>query len=71
VSLDYTAGKMRDIEDAMAPLVASGEVTQRVFHRRPGRAANRGFMVMTLADWEDRDRSQQEIVAEINAGCAA
>lgn len=67
VSLDYTAGKMRDIEDAMAPLRASGEV-QNVFSiAGSGGAANGGFMVMTLANWEDRARSQQEIVADISA----
>ncbi|MDP2084672.1 MAG: efflux RND transporter permease subunit [Gemmobacter sp.] len=67
VSLDYTAGKMRDIEEAMAPLQASGEVRNLFSISGSGGQANGGFMVMTLANWEDRTRSQQDIVADISA----
>lgn len=66
VSLDYTFGKMREIEDAVAPLVESGEVENLFAIAGSGGAANSGFMVMTLAHWDDRSRSQQEIVADIN-----
>ncbi len=31
-----------------------------------GGSDSRGFMVLSLADWADRSRSQQEIVAELN-----
>jgi HAE1 family hydrophobic/amphiphilic exporter-1 len=65
VSLDYTASKMREIEALIEPLRESGEVTN-VFSIAGTGSDNRGFMVMTLAEWQDRDRSQQEIVAEIN-----
>ena len=65
VSLDYTAGKMREIEALIEPLRTSGEVTN-VFSIAGTGADNRGFMVMTLAQWQDRDRSQQEIVGQIN-----
>lgn len=65
VSLDYTAGKMREIEALIEPLRISGEVTN-VFSIAGTGADNRGFMVMTLAQWQDRDRSQQEIVGQIN-----
>jgi len=65
VSLDYTAGKMREIEALITPLQASGEVTN-VFSIAGIGSDNRGFMVMTLAQWEERDRSQQEIVGQIN-----
>lgn len=65
VSLDYTASKMREIEALIEPLRDSGEVTN-VFSIAGTGSDNRGFMVMTLAEWQDRDRSQQEIVAEIN-----
>ncbi len=65
VSLDYTARKMRKIEDLIEPLRQSGEVTN-VFSIAGTGSDNRGFMVMTLAEWQDRDRSQQEIVGQIN-----
>ncbi|MFN3292000.1 MAG: efflux RND transporter permease subunit, partial [Gemmobacter sp.] len=67
VSLDYTAGKMRDIEEILAPLQASGEVLNLFSIAGSGGSANGGFMVMTLAPWGERARSQQEIVADINA----
>lgn len=70
VSLDYTFGKMREIEDAVAPLVDSGEV-QNVFSiTGSGGSSNSGFMVMTLAPWEERTRSQQEIVGDVNRALA-
>ncbi|ARE41809.1 RND multidrug efflux transporter [Rhodovulum sp. P5] len=65
VSLDYTQGKMRLIEDAVAPLRDSGEVTN-IFSISGFGADNRGFMVLTLAKWDDRARSQQDIVDDIN-----
>lgn len=66
VSLDYTFAKMREIEDVVAPLVESGEVENLFAIAGSGGASNSGFMVMTLAHWDDRARSQQEIVADIN-----
>jgi len=65
VSLEYTAGKMREIEDLIEPLRQGGEVTN-VFSIAGTGSDNRGFMVMTLARWQDRARSQQEIVGQIN-----
>ena len=66
VSLDYTTGKMREIEAVLDPYRASGEVTSVFSIAGSGGSANSGFVVMTLADWAERSRSQQEIVAEIN-----
>lgn len=66
VSLDYTSGKMREIEEAMQPLRDSGEVTNLFAISGTGGQANRGFVVMTLATWENRERGQQDIVAEVN-----
>jgi len=65
VSLDYTQGKMRAIEDAVDPLRQAGEITN-IFSISGFGADNRGFMVFTLARWYDRDRGQQEIVDDIN-----
>ena len=67
VPIEYTAGKLREIEDVVAPLVASGEVTN-VFSIAGTGSDSRGFMVMTLAPWGERARSQQEIVGQINGG---
>ncbi|MFW5654915.1 MAG: efflux RND transporter permease subunit [Roseicyclus sp.] len=65
VSLDYTTSKMREIEALIDPLRESGEIAN-VFSITGFGSNSRGFMVMTLAAWDQRDRSQQEIVAEIN-----
>jgi HAE1 family hydrophobic/amphiphilic exporter-1 len=65
VSLDYTSAKMAEIEDAVVPLRESGEITN-VFAITGFGASNSGFMVMTLSKWGERERSQQEIVADIN-----
>jgi hydrophobic/amphiphilic exporter-1 (mainly G- bacteria), HAE1 family len=65
VSLDYTQSKMREIEELIGPLRESGEITN-VFSISGFGADNRGFMVFTLAGWDERERGQQEIVGEIN-----
>lgn len=66
-ALDYTDGKMREIEALVEPLRAAGEV-RSVFAIAGMGGGNRGFIVITLADWADRSRSQQDIAADINAG---
>jgi hydrophobic/amphiphilic exporter-1 (mainly G- bacteria), HAE1 family len=67
VSLDYTSTRMREIEALVEPLRASGEVTNVFLIAGSGGSENRGFMVLTLAPWEARTRSQGEIVDEVNA----
>ncbi|MBY0397656.1 MAG: efflux RND transporter permease subunit, partial [Thermoleophilia bacterium] len=64
VALDYTDAKMRDIEAVLEPYRASGEV-RSVFAIAGQGSANRGFMVLSLADWAARDRTQAAISAEI------
>ncbi|PDT44434.1 multidrug transporter AcrB [Sinorhizobium fredii] len=66
VSLEYTQAQMRRIEDGLQPLVKSGEITNVFSISGQGGSANSGFMVLTLAAWEQRDRTQQQIVADIN-----
>jgi hydrophobic/amphiphilic exporter-1 (mainly G- bacteria), HAE1 family len=66
VSLEYTAAKMREIEALMQPLRDSGEISN-LFSISGTGSGSRGFLVMTLAPWNERARSQQEIVGEINA----
>ena len=67
VSLDHTTAKMREIEDAVTALQAAGEITNLFAITGSGGQANSGFMVMTLAPWDERARSQQEIAADITA----
>ncbi|MCE7026712.1 efflux RND transporter permease subunit [Jiella avicenniae] len=64
-SLDYTNAQVRRVEDILMPYVDSGEA-KNVFAITGRGGANQAFMVVSLADWSDRDRTQQEIVAEIN-----
>jgi HAE1 family hydrophobic/amphiphilic exporter-1 len=65
VSLEYTAAKMREIEALMQPLRDSGDITN-LFSISGTGSNSRGFMVMTLAPWDARARSQQQIVGQIN-----
>ncbi len=67
VALEYTDGKMRQIEAILAPLQAAGEVENVFAIIGQGGQDNRGFVVATLADWAARTRSQQDIAAEINS----
>ena len=66
VSLDFTRTQMQKIEDLLAPYKASGEATSIFSISGFGSNTNSGFIVMTLAPWEERTRSQQQITAEIN-----
>ena len=68
VSLEYTNAQLNKIENVLQPIVDNGEA-QNVFSIAGlGGSTNSGFMVMTLAPWEERSRSQQEIVTQVNAG---
>lgn len=67
VSLDYTTQQMRRIEQLVQPLRDSGEIVTTFANAGTGSSTNNGFMVMALAPWGERERSQQEIADEINA----
>lgn len=66
VSLDYTTQQMQRIERLIQPLRDSGEIVSTFENAGQNGAYNSGFMVMTLAPWDERARSQQEIMAEIS-----
>jgi HAE1 family hydrophobic/amphiphilic exporter-1 len=66
VSLDFTRAKMGEIERLVAPLQESGEVLNVFSIAGTGGSANNGFMVLTLAPWGERARSQGEIVGQVN-----
>lgn len=67
VSVDYTAAQLARIETLAEPLVDRGEVVN-VFSIAGRGSSNSGFVVMTLAPWDARERSQDAIVTELNAG---
>ncbi len=70
-SFEYTERNVRKIEALLNPLVEQGDAV-RVFalvgsFSRPG-PVNTAFMFSRLVPWEERERSQQEIVRSIFPG---
>ncbi|MCC0037946.1 MAG: efflux RND transporter permease subunit [Brucellaceae bacterium] len=66
VSLDYFARQMRELEALVQPLKDSGEIETTFSIAGSGNSQNNGFMVMGLAPWEKRERSQQQIMQDVN-----
>ncbi|MBW7923041.1 MAG: efflux RND transporter permease subunit [Rubellimicrobium sp.] len=62
VSLDFVRTRMGQVEQMLQPYLDSGEATSLFVISGFG---NGGFMTLTLAPWDARARSQQEIAAEI------
>ena len=56
---------MRRIEEVLKPLRDSGEVVNLFSISGFGSNKNSGFMVLTLAPWGERERSQDEIVRDM------
>ncbi|WP_296039580.1 efflux RND transporter permease subunit [uncultured Agrobacterium sp.] len=67
VSLEYTRDQLQRIEENLAPLRESGEIRNIYSITGMNGATNSGFMVLTLAPWADRDRTQNQIAQDINA----
>ena len=65
VSLDFTSSQLRAIEAKVEPMRTSGEV-ENVFAIAGRGGQNSAFLVLTLAKWGERARSQQQIVEELN-----
>lgn len=70
VSLDYMQDQMRRIEEALKPLRDDGEIANLFSISGFGSNTNSGFMVLTLAPWSERERSQDTIVRDINKATA-
>ncbi|GFE48335.1 multidrug transporter AcrB [Roseobacter cerasinus] len=70
VSLDYTESQQRQIEALLQPFRDSGEV-EYIFSIVGRGSSNEGRMVMTLAPWDERERSQSEIVADMKDAIAS
>ncbi|MGV3652565.1 MAG: efflux RND transporter permease subunit, partial [Devosia sp.] len=66
VSLDFTRSQMQRIEELLQPLVDNGEIASIFSISGFGSSTSSGALTLTLAPWEERSRSQQQIVAEIN-----
>ncbi|MBB4196090.1 HAE1 family hydrophobic/amphiphilic exporter-1 [Rhizobium aethiopicum] len=69
-SLEYTRDKMQRVEEYLQPLVDSGDVRNVFSISGQGGSLNSGFMVLTLAPWGERQRTQAEIVGDINQAAA-
>jgi hydrophobic/amphiphilic exporter-1 (mainly G- bacteria), HAE1 family len=65
VSISFMDTQMRQIEAVVQPLRDSGEVTN-IFLNAGQQSTNSGFVVLTLAPWEERSRSAQDIIKELN-----
>lgn len=70
VSVDYVAEKMTQIENLIAPLRSRGEI-QSTFSITGMGGGNSGFLVLGLAPWHERERTQQEILHEVNTLAAS
>ncbi len=61
-SLDFADEQVQKVEAALQPYVEKGEILAvQSFLRGTG-----GFIFVQLADWDDRDRPQQALIAELN-----
>ena len=65
-SLEYTRDKMQLVEEYLQPLVDNGDIRNVFSISGQGGSLNSGFMVLTLAPWGERHRTQTEIVGDIN-----
>ncbi len=57
---------MRQIETLIQPLRDSAEIENTFSIAGQNGNTNRGFMVLSLAEWNERTRTQQEIVADVS-----
>ncbi|TRL37466.1 efflux RND transporter permease subunit [Rhizobium straminoryzae] len=70
VSLEYTQDQLKRVEENLQPLLDSGEIQNIFSISGMGNSTNSGFMVLTLAPWDERSRSQNEIANDVNAAAA-
>lgn len=62
----HTDRSVREIEEILNPLMTeTGEANRVLAIQGWGGAVNRGIIIVGLKHWNERDRSQQEIVAEV------
>lgn len=66
ISVDYLNDQINQIETAVTPLRNRGEIINTYAVSGTFGSSNNGFLMLTLAGWNERHRSQQEIVGDIN-----
>jgi len=66
ISTGYLDQQIEAVEATLTPLRERGEIVNSYSVAGSFGAANNGFLLLTLAPWQERERSQQEIVADIN-----
>lgn len=67
VSLDYTRDQLQRIEENLQPLRDSGEIRNIYSITGMNGSSNTGFLVLTLAPWADRERTQNQIAADVTS----
>ncbi|MDB5505995.1 MAG: multidrug efflux transporter [Devosia sp.] len=65
VSLDFTRTQMAKIEALLQPLVANGEIASIFSISGFGSNTSSGNLTLTLAPWDERTRTQQQIAADV------
>jgi HAE1 family hydrophobic/amphiphilic exporter-1 len=68
-SLSYTRDQLQRVEENLQPLRDGGEI-RNIFSISGQGSSNSAFMVMTLAPWSERSRTQDQIVQDVNAAAA-
>ncbi|MBO0131020.1 efflux RND transporter permease subunit [Agrobacterium burrii] len=67
VSLEYTRDQLQRIEENLKPLRDSGEIRNIYSITGMNGSSNTGFMVLTLAPWADRERTQNQIATDVTS----
>ena len=67
---DYTIGQMKQIESVLLPMTGEGKDIARLNSRAPrgwggGEEMHTGFFIVFLEDWDTRQASTDEVVAEV------
>ncbi|MHC5307938.1 efflux RND transporter permease subunit [Bartonella sp. LJL80] len=66
ISVDYLSSQIDQIETALKPLRDNGEIINTYSVAGTFGSSNNGFLMLSLAPWNERSRSQQEIIEDIN-----
>lgn len=67
VSLEYTRDQLKRVEENLQPLRDNGEIRNIFSITGMNGSSNTGFIVMTLAPWAERERTQNQIAQDVNA----
>ncbi|EJF89243.1 efflux RND transporter permease subunit [Bartonella tamiae] len=66
ISVDYLSDQIDRIEKALKPLRDNGEIINTYSVSGTFGSSNNGFLMLSLAPWDERKRNQQAIVQDIN-----